>query len=98
MWLKPADGSGNVIGASSSGSGGWADTQLLCIPGNKTEPGIRSIEVANQAAPSESSTPTGTGTGTGAEHTTSKPSDAGRLQGFSSGMALLVALVFCLAL
>ncbi|KAN0112634.1 hypothetical protein V8E51_005585 [Hyaloscypha variabilis] len=99
MWLKPANGSGNAIGVSSSGSSGaWADTQLLCIPGNKTEPGSRSIETADQAAPSASSTPTGTGTGTGAKPTTSKPSDAGRLQGFSSGMALLVALVFCLAL
>ena len=96
-WLKPENGSGNAIGVSSSGnSGGWADTRLLCVPGNKAEPGSRSVETADQAASSASSSGNPTGIGTGTAAMTSKPSAAGRVEGLSSGMALVVAFALCL--
>jgi hypothetical protein len=64
--------------------------------GNRTEPRSRSIAEADQAASSSSSTPTGTNPALTTK--TTKPSGARRAEGLSSGMALLLALTFCLIL
>lgn len=46
LWLKSGGGSQGVVGEE----GAWADTQLLCIPGNQTQPGSRTIEEADRAS------------------------------------------------
>jgi hypothetical protein len=45
-WLK--DVSNGTSSVSSSGGGGWADTQIMCIPANDTQPGSRNLTEAQK--------------------------------------------------